>query len=61
MALEALFSLRLGSLNWQEILTAVREQEELDAKASRDTPTAQRPMRGGFNAGASAGGGFIKR
>ena len=41
----------------QDILTAVREQEELDAKASRDTPTAQRPMRGGL----SAGGGFVRR
>jgi hypothetical protein len=35
----------------QDILTAVREQEELDAKASRDTPTAQRPMRGGLERG----------
>jgi hypothetical protein len=35
----------------------VREQEELDVKASRDTPTAQRPMRGGL----SAGGGFVRR
>ena len=41
----------------QEILTAVREQEELDVKASRETPTAQRPMRGGLN----AGGGFVRR
>jgi hypothetical protein len=41
----------------QDILNAVREQEELDVKASRDTPTAQRPMRGGL----SAGGGFVRR
>jgi AP-3 complex subunit sigma len=41
----------------QDILNAVREQEELDVKASRDTPTAQRPVQRGL----SAGGGFVKR
>ncbi len=41
----------------QDIFNAVREQEELEVKASRDTPTAQRPMRGGL----SAGGGIVRR